>query len=188
VIARNSTFQYKGKAADVRQIGRELGVRYVLEGSVRRDGDRVRIAAQLIDAMTGAHRWAERYDCHLSNVLAVQDELARTIVTILAVHVNKAEGERTRLKPAATWEAYDYYLRGAEAYFASIRERAPNAEARRLLEKSLAIDSGYARAYAMLARTRVRTFWDPVTVGTVRRRESGGGERFTFTLPSPLKN
>jgi adenylate cyclase len=164
VIARNSTFQYKGKAVDIRNVGRELGVRYVLEGSVRRDGDRVRITAQLIDAVSGAHRWAERYDRDRSNVFAVQDEVTRTIVTILAIHVNKAEAERTLLKPAAAWEAYDYYLRGVEAYFAHVSEPAtvPIAEARRLLEKSLSIDPAYARAYAMLSRTRVRTFWDPV--------------------------
>jgi adenylate cyclase len=162
VIARNSTFQYKGKAADIRQIARELGVRHVLEGSVQRDGDRVRITAQLIDATTGAHRWAERYDRHLSNVFAVQDEVTRAIVTILAIYVTKAELERTRLKPAAAWEAYDYYLRGAEAYFASIWDHVPSLEARRLFEKSLAVDPGYARAYAMLARSWVRTFCDPI--------------------------
>jgi adenylate cyclase len=164
VIARNSTFQYKGKAVDVRQIGRELGVRYVLEGSVRRADDRVRITAQLIDALTGAHRWADRYDRELSNVFAVQDEVTRAIVTVLAIQVNKAEAERTLLKPAATWEAYDYYLRGVEAYFAHVTEPAvvPIAEARSLLEQSISIDPKYARAYAMLSRTRVRTFWDPV--------------------------
>jgi adenylate cyclase len=164
VIARNSTFQYKGRSADIRQIGRELGVRYVLEGSVRRDGNRVRISAQLIDAMTGAHRWAERYDRDLSSVFAVQDEVTRKIVTILANHVNKAEAERTLMKPAATWEAYDYYLRGVEAYSSHVFEPAktPISEVRRLFEKSLSIDPGYARAYAMLSRTRIRTFWDPI--------------------------
>jgi len=86
VIARNSSFQYKGKSADVRQVARELGVRYVLEGSIRHGGKRIRIAAQLIDAATGAHRWAERYDCKLEDVFAVQDEVVRTIVTILAAH------------------------------------------------------------------------------------------------------
>jgi adenylate cyclase len=164
VIARNSTFQYKGKAVDVRQIGRELGVRYVLEGSVRRDDDRIRITAQLIDALTGAHRWAERYDRELNNAFAVQDAITRTIVAILAAHVNKAEVERTLLKPAATWEADDYYLRGADAYCSHVSEptTVPISGARRLLEKSLSIDPGHARACAMLARTRVRTFWDPV--------------------------
>src|SRR5207253_8018067 len=84
VIARNSSFQYKGKSPDVRQVGRKLGVRYVLEGSIRRSGDRIRITAQLIDAATGAHRWAERYDRKLEDVFALQDEVARTITSILA--------------------------------------------------------------------------------------------------------
>ncbi len=88
-------------------------MRYVLEGSIRRAGDRVRITAQLIDATTGAHRWAERYDRKLEDVFAVQDEVARTIVAILAAHVNKAEAERTLLKPPATWQAHDYYMRAA---------------------------------------------------------------------------
>jgi TolB-like protein len=113
VIARNSSFQFKGKAADVRQVGRELGVRYVLQGSIRRAGDRVRISVQLADAVTGAHRWAERYDRQLEDVFAVQDEVARTIVAILAAHVNKAEIERSLNKPPETWQAYDYYLRAA---------------------------------------------------------------------------
>ena len=99
VIARNSSFQYKGKSPDIRQVGRELGVRYVLEGSIRRAGERVRITGQLIDAATGAHRWAERYDRELKDVFAVQDEVARTIVAIIAAHVNKAEAERTLLSP-----------------------------------------------------------------------------------------
>src|SRR5262245_33022042 len=93
-IAHNSSLQYKGKAVDVRQVGRELGVHYVLQGSIRRGGDRVRISVQLIDAVTGIHRWAERYDRQIEDVFAVQDEVARTIVAILAAHVNKAEIER----------------------------------------------------------------------------------------------
>jgi adenylate cyclase len=164
VIARNSTFQYKGKAIDVRQIGRELGARYVLEGSIRRDGNRVRINAQLIDAATGAHRWAERYHRELIDVFALQDEVARTIVAILAAHVNKAETERALLKPPATWEAHDYYLRGAEAYFLHLRRRAaaPLYDARRLLEHSLSIDPDYARAYGMLSWTHVHTYLEPL--------------------------
>ena len=118
VIARNSSFQYKGKSPDIRQVGRELGVRYVLEGSIRRAGDRVRITGQLIDATTGAHRWAERYDRELKDVFAVQDEVARTIVSILAAHVNKAEAEHVLLKPPATWQAYDYYMRASGIYVA----------------------------------------------------------------------
>jgi TolB-like protein len=115
VIARNSTFQYKGKAVDVREVGRELGARYVLEGSIRRIGDRIRINAQLIDATIGANRWADRYDRDLRDVFAVQDEVTRTIVALLVAHVNNADAERTLLKPPTAWEAYDYYMRGADA-------------------------------------------------------------------------
>jgi adenylate cyclase len=160
VIARNSAFQYKGKAVDIRQVGRELGARYVLEGSVRRSGDRVRITAQLTDAMTGAHRWAERYDRELHDVFAVQDEVVRAIVAILVAHVNRAEIERVLLKPPAAWEAYEYYLRGAEAFF-SHQNKASLHDARRLLEQSLAIDSGYARAAAMLSWTHLRAYTQP---------------------------
>jgi adenylate cyclase len=157
VITRNSSFQYKGKAVDVRQVGRELGVRYVLEGSIRRERGRVRISAQLADAVTGAHRWAERYDRQIEDVFAVQDEVARTIVAILAAHVNKAEIERTINKPPETWQAYDYYLQAADrlASFWSSFEATELYEIRRLLEQSLAIDPNYARAYARLAWTHL---------------------------------
>src|SRR5258708_4160758 len=136
VIARNSTFQYKGKAVDIRQAAQELGARYVVEGSVRRSGDRIRIAAQLIDAVAGAHRWGERYDRELRDAFAVQDEVARTIVSILVGHVKRAEIERALLKPPAVWEAYEYYLRGAEAFFLLMSRgtKASLHEARRLLE------------------------------------------------------
>ena len=157
VIARNSSFQYRGKAVDVRQVGRELGVRYVVEGTIRRGGDRVRISVQLADAVTGTHRWAERYDRELEDVFAVQDEVARTIVAILAAHVNKAEIERSLNKPPETWQAYDYYLRAADAHasFLSSWEAAELYEVRRHLEHSFAIDPNYARAYARLARTHI---------------------------------
>jgi adenylate cyclase len=164
VIARNSSFQYKGKAVDIRQVGRELGARYVVEGSVRRSGDRVRITAQLIDSMTGAHRWAERYDRELHDVFAVQDEVARAIVAILAAHVNRAETERALLKPPAAWEAYEYYLRGAEAHFLHMnrRTRASLYDARRLFEQSIAIDPNYTRAYAMLSVTHLYAYFEPL--------------------------
>jgi TolB-like protein len=114
VIARNSSFQYKGKSPDIRQVGREVGVRYVLQGSIRRAGDRMRISAQLIDAATGVHRWGERYDRELKDIFAVQDEVSRTIVAILTSHVNKAEAERTLLKPPATWQAHDFFMRASD--------------------------------------------------------------------------
>jgi adenylate cyclase len=155
VIARNSSFQYKGKATDVREIGRELGVRYVLEGSVRRSGDRIRIAAQLIDAAMGTHRWAERYDRKLEGIFAVQDEVVRTIVAILAAHVRKAETERTRSKPPTSWQAYDYYLQAVDAMasFDASFSVVDLYETRRLLHQSLSMDASYARSYAILANT-----------------------------------
>jgi TolB-like protein len=115
VVARNSSFQYKGKAVDVRRAGRELGVRYLLEGSARKAGDRIRISAQLIDVATGAHRWAEHYDRTLEDVFAVQDDVVRTIVAILAAHVRQAETERLRAKPPNSWQAYDFYLQAVQA-------------------------------------------------------------------------
>ena len=160
MIARNSSFQYKGKPIDVRRVAGDLGVRYVLEGSVRRVGDRIRIAAQLIDAMTGGHRWAERYDRQLEDVFAVQDEVARSIVVKLAVHVNKAEIERTINKQPETWQAYDYFLQAAHmgASFGASWKAAELYEARRLLEQAIAMDPNYARAYARLAQNHI-TAW-----------------------------
>jgi adenylate cyclase len=157
VIARNSSFQYKGKSPDIRQVGRELGVRYVLEGSIRRAGDRVRISAQLIDAVTGAHRWAERYDRELRDVFAVQDEVSRAVVAILVAQVNKAEAERTLLKPPATWQAYDFFMRASDFYsaFRSSFNVADLYEARQFLERSISLDPNYARSYAMLSSTHL---------------------------------
>jgi adenylate cyclase len=164
VIARNSSFQYKGRAIDIRQVGRELGVDYVLEGSIRRVMGRVRINAQLLDALTGTHRWAERYDRELDDVFAVQDEVARQIVAVLAAHVYKAETERSLNKPPASWAAYDYYMRGTEVYDTFSRTRSVEHvyEARRLLEQSLSLDPNYARACAKLAQTYVSTYIEPL--------------------------
>ena len=160
VIARNSSFVYKNKPIDLRQVGHELGVRYVLEGSIRRSGDRVRITAQLIDAGTGVHRWAERYDRELKDVFVIQEELARTIAAVLAAHVDQAETERTPLKPPATWQAYDYYVRAAAAWvsFLSSWKIEDLSETRRCLAESLSIDPKYARAYAMLSSS-YRVAW-----------------------------
>ena len=165
VIARNSSFQYKGKSVDIRQVGRELGVRYVLEGSIQRAGDRIRISAQLIDATTGAHRWADRYDRKLDDTFAVQDEVVRTIVAVLAVHVNWAETERALAKPPAVWLAYDHYLRAAHtlALFNSSFNKVELLQARRGLERALAIDPNYARAHAALSRSSMELWirrWD----------------------------
>jgi adenylate cyclase len=163
VIARNSSFQYKGQAVDIRRVGRELGVRYVLEGSVRRANDRIRVSAQLIEADTGTHLWAEHYDRNLEDVFAVQDDVVRTIVTILAAHVRIAETERTRTKPPNSWQAYDYYLRAVDASvsFSSTRNVSNDQEALRLLQQSLVIDPNYARSYARLAHTYAGSWVNP---------------------------
>jgi adenylate cyclase len=165
VIARNSSFRYKGKTVDIRQVGRELGVRYVLEGSIRRESDRIRISAQLIDGMTGSHRWAERYDRKLDDIFALQVELARTIAAILAVHMHKAEIERALTKPPATYQAYDYCMRAAgySAAYNSSFSKSDLHGMRRFLEKAIAIDPGYARAHAGLSMTYVSSWvhhWD----------------------------
>ena len=164
VIARNSSFKYKGKIVDLRQVGRELGVRYVLEGSIRRGGDRIRISAQLIDSGTGTHRWAERYDRELMDLFQIQDEVARTIAAILAAHVNKAEAERTLLKPPAAWQAYDHYMRAAAAWasFQSSWKLENLVEARRHLADSLRIDPKYARAYSLMASTHRAAWLNPL--------------------------
>ena len=164
VIARNSTFQYKGRPIDLRQAGQELGVRYVLEGSVQRAGDRIRITAQLVDSTTDRHRWAERYDRKLKDVFAVQDEVARTIVAILSAHVNKAEVERTLTKPPTTWRAYDYHMRAAEALvsFWPSFDVEKLYETRRLRERSLSLDANYARAYGTLSHTYAIAWMNPL--------------------------
>jgi adenylate cyclase len=164
VIARNSSFQYKGRTADIRQVGHELGVRYVLEGSVRRAKDRVRISAQLIDTAAGTHRWAEHYDRKLEDVFAVQDEVVRTIVAILAAHVRKAETERARHKPPNSWQAYDCYLQAVEALlsFHSSYSLEDLYKTRHLLQQSLAIDANYARSYAVLANTYHAAWINPL--------------------------
>jgi adenylate cyclase len=164
VIARNSSFKYKGRTVDLRQVGRELGVRYALEGSIRRGGDRVRISAQLVDSGTGTHRWAERYDCELKDVFTIQDEVVRTIAAVLAAHVNKAEVERTLLKPPAVWQAYDHFMRAAAAWaaFQSSWKVESLLEARQHLATSLEIDPKYARAYSLLASTHRVAWLNPV--------------------------
>jgi len=164
VIARNSSFKYKGKAVDVRQVGHELGVRYVLEGSIRRRGNRIRVSAQLIDAIAGTHRWAERYDRRLEDVFLMQDDVVGAIVAILAAHVRKAETERARSKPPNSWHAYDCYLQAVDALasFHSSFRVEDLYEARRLLQRSLVLDANYARSYAVLANTYHAAWVNPL--------------------------
>ncbi len=148
VIARNSVFTYKGKAVDVEEVSWKLGVRYVLEGSVRKADNRVRVTAQLVDATTGGHLWAERYDRELKDIFTLQDEIVQKIVAALAVKLAEGEQERLVRRYTGNLEAYDYFLRGKE-YFSRFTKEA-NAQARQMFEKAVELDSKYAAAYAAL--------------------------------------
>jgi adenylate cyclase len=162
VIARNSTFTYKGKPVKVDKVGQELGVRYVLEGSVRKAGDRVRITAQLIDANTDGHLWAERYDRDLTDIFALQDEVTQKIVTALELKLTEDEHERLGHKETDNLEAYEYILRGTDYLNRTTAEA--NAEARQMFAKAIEIDSGYALAYSCLGRSHWMDWvwgWNP---------------------------
>jgi TolB-like protein len=149
VIARNSSFTYKGRAVDVKQVGRDLGVRYVLEGSVRKAAQRVRIAGQLIDATTGAHLWAERFESTLDDLFELQDQMTASVVGALAPHLESAEIERARHKPTESLDAYDYYLR-AMWKFRQVSRGAID-EALLLFCEAIRRDPEFASAYAMAA-------------------------------------
>jgi len=146
VIARNSSFAYRGKAVDIRQVGRELGVRYVLEGSVRKAGPRVRITGQLIDAQGGAHLWGEHFDGTLADVFELQDRVADAVAGAIEPTLRQAEIERARRKPTESLDAYDLYLRALQHLLVPTAEE--NREALRLLEQALAFDPDYAVALA----------------------------------------
>jgi TolB-like protein/class 3 adenylate cyclase/tetratricopeptide (TPR) repeat protein len=148
VIARNSSFRFRGSDVDIIRVGRELAVQYVLEGSVRKLGNKIRITAQLIDAATGSHVWADRFDRSQEEIFTVQDQLVRMIVGTLAGRLQAAGVEKALRKPPASLAAYDYVLR-ADAIPPSTRES--RAEARRLAEKAIEVDPGYGRAYTQLA-------------------------------------
>ncbi len=149
VIARNSTFTYKGRAVDVKQVGRDLGVRYVLEGSVRKTADRVRITGQLIDAATGAHVWAERYDRKFDDIFALQDEVTLSVVGAIEPSLRLAEIERVKRKRPDSFDAYDLVLQAQPDVYSRIPERATKALL--LLERALALDPTYALAHAYAA-------------------------------------
>lgn len=149
VIARNSSFIYKGKAVDVREIGRELGVRYVLEGSVRRGGNRLRFTGQLVDATSGAHIWADRFEGDMSDIFELQDRFTQSIVAAIEPNLQLAEIGRLKSKPAANLEAYDLTLRAQQLEYEFTEESL--AAALRCLTEALAIDPSYAPAMALAA-------------------------------------
>ncbi len=162
VIARNSTFTYKGKPVKIRQVAEELGVRYVLEGSVRRAGDQVRITAQLIDATTGGHVWAERYDGALTDVFALQDDVTQKIVAALAISMTDKEQAGRGRHDTENAGAYDAFLQGWAHY--QLRTPDDLAKAVPYLEEAIRLDSNYARAHAALASV----YWDAWSIGWLK--------------------
>jgi len=158
VIARNSSFTYRGRSVDIRIVGRELGVTSVLEGSIRRAGNRVRISAQLIDATNGAHLWAERYDRDLTDIFALQDEVTRRIVEALKVTLTAAELVRIAEPATRSIEAHDLFLRGREALFGTQNAQQMWKYAIRCFEQAIALDPDYAEPYAGLAHAYNRDY------------------------------
>jgi adenylate cyclase len=149
VISRNSVFVYKGKQVNVQKVAKELGVQYVVEGSVRKAGNRVRITVQLIDAETDSHLWAERYDRELADIFAIQDEVTSSIVSILPGRVEAAASDRVQRKPPENLAAYECVLAGKLLHHRS--DRTDNQEALRMLDRAIALDPGYAHAHAWKA-------------------------------------
>lgn len=173
VIARNSSFTYQGRDLDLKQVGHELGVGYVLEGSLRKAGYRIRITGQLIEVSTGAHLWAERFEGQLEDIFELQDEIAARVAGAIAPQVELAEIERAKSKPTASLNAYDCYLRGIAHMHRGTREAIE--EALSLFQRSIELDSEFAAAHAMAAWSYV---WRKVNGWTENRaREFAEGER-----------
>jgi TolB-like protein/Flp pilus assembly protein TadD len=162
VIARNSTFTYKGKSVDVRQVSRELGVRYVLEGSVRKAGTRLRITSQLIDAMTGNHIWAERYDRELADIFAVQDEIAQSVVSAIEPQLYAAENLRIQSTPPESLDAWRCVIRAL--WHIGRLNREDNELARGLLDRAIALSPRYAKAHSLRTFAELRAFATGVAV------------------------
>ncbi len=150
VIARNSSFSYKGRAVDIKQVGRELGVHYILEGSVRKAGSRVRIGGQLIDTATGAHLWGERFEGSLEDVFDLQDQVTASVVGAISPKLEQAEIERSSRKPTESLNAYDYYLRGMAGLHLYTKEG--NTDALSHFYRAIELDPSFASAYGMAAR------------------------------------
>ena len=174
VIARNSTFTYKGQAVDVKRVGQEMGVRYVLEGSVRKSGDRVRVTAQLIEATTGNHIWAKRYDRELADIFAIQDELTEAITGEIEPELAEVERERAYRKPPENLNAWDCYQQGLWHMWQLAGDE--NAEARRFFQRAVDIDPGFAPAFAGLGYSHyldvILAFTDNVSEALVKARRA----------------
>ena len=162
VIARNSTFSFKGKAVNVQQVAEELGVRYVLEGSIQRAEEKIRINAQLIDAITGRHLWAEKYDRELKDIFALQDEITLKIISAVGAELTRGERARILAKGTNNLEAYQKIMKGWEYWYGITRET--NLQARELAEEAVLLDPGFPDTYCLLAAT----YWMEVYFGTTK--------------------
>jgi adenylate cyclase len=171
VIARNSSFTYKGQAVDVKQVGRELGVRYVLEGSVRKVGSQVRITGQLIDALTGAHLWADRFDGSLTDIFELQDNVAVSVAGVIEPALQAAEISRSAGRPTNDLTAYDLYLRALPIFFSATKERL--LEAHELLMQAIGRDPSYGPALSWAAFCHLRLFHDGWTETPETSRHDG---------------
>jgi tetratricopeptide (TPR) repeat protein len=171
VIARNSSFVFKGRSADAKQVARELGVRYILEGSVRRAGSRVRINGQLVDAESGNHLWAEQYDRDLSDIFAVQDEITQSVVAAIEPELLMAEGQRAVRRPPANLDAFECYQRGMWHFhqFTS----GDNREAESWLRRAIELDPTFAQGWMGLARVLNASIWYAWSQDAERDRQEG---------------
>ncbi len=187
VIARNSSFTFKGKSVPIQEIGKTLGVRYVLEGSVRKSGNRVRITAQLIDAANDGHLWAERFDRELTDIFAVQDDVTGQIVAALALNLTEGDRQRLKTEQTANMEAFDCFLRGRELWWMHSKE--PNAQSRELLSRATTLDPDFAPAWGWLASAHINDYvsqWTASPQQSLERAFEAANRAVALDPQSPL--
>jgi TolB-like protein len=164
VVARNSSFRYRDKSHDMKHVARELGVQYLVDGSLRRAGDHFRVTAQLIDAMTGSHLWAERYDRELTDVFAVQDEVSQTVASTLVGQIQRSHADKARRRPTESWAAYDYVLQARE-----LANRYETQTAEALLNRAIELDPRYALAFGRLAHVYLFRYFEDLRDETLQK-------------------
>ncbi len=187
VIARNSSFTYKGKAVEIKRVGEELGVRYVLEGSVRRGGDRVRVSAQLIDTRTGGHVWADRYDGTLDDIFALQDDITTKVLSAVGPEITHAEIERARSERSDSIDAWDRYLQALPLFYEL--DKAAYEEAKTLLWETIEIDPRFSSAYALLAQCYIQAAyhaWETSAREAISKAEEFAHKAVALDQQDPL--
>ena len=195
VIARNSSFTYKGKAVEIKQVGRELGVRYVLEGSVRKAGGKVRITGQLIEATTGAHLWADRFDGPLNDIFELQDKVTSSVVAAIAPRLEQAEIDRSQRKPTESLDAIDLYYRAIHSLHRVTRQGYEDAL--RLAQQAISLDPNFAAAYGVILDCYVKlsvSGWKPIEDAAaegkqyaLRAREVGADDAYALARGRQVK-